>query len=71
MRQSGLPAGRPPAEVKEEGTGFEMGLAQPQILALVLRCVALAKRFCLSGTQFSVVRVEEMVFVKHGTLPRS
>ena len=60
-----------PAEVKEEGTGFEVGLAQPQILALALRCVALAKKFCLSGIQFSVMKVEEIIFVEHGSVPRS
>lgn len=58
MRQSGLPVGVQPPEVKE-GTGSKEGLAQPQILALVLRCVALAERFCLSGTQFSVMKGKE------------
>lgn len=50
---------------------FEVGLAQSQILVLALRCGALAKRCCLSGTHFSVVNVKEMIFVKHVTWPRS
>lgn len=72
MRGAGLPAGREPAEIQGEGTGFEVGLAQPQISALALRSyVALGKWFTLSEAQLSVMMVKEMIFVKHRTLPSS